>query len=65
MAKIITVQGSTESDEKKRWIYLDELNEQDTVVLERLSKLAENPKAVSYLKSPMLFMGLEMFLNKK
>lgn len=65
MVRTITVQGANETDVKKRALYLEQLNDQETIVLERLSKLAENPKAVMYLKSAILFMGLEMFLNKK
>lgn len=65
MAKIITIQGANQADELKRAACFEILNEQETTVLERLAKLSENPKAVSYLKSPILFGVLEGFLKNK
>lgn len=64
MAKIITVQGHNVQDEDNRAKALEILNDQDTVVLERLSKCCQNDKAVNYFKNSILFKMVESFLAK-
>lgn len=43
--------------------YLKKLQELDEDVLKRLVELSENPKALSYLKNPILFATLKMYLK--
>lgn len=50
MAKIVTVQGVNEPDELKRQAAMEILNEQETIVLERVAELAQSDKAVQYIK---------------
>lgn len=63
MPKIITVQGATASDEVKRFECLEKLNDQDTVVLERLAELSNSQKAKNYLTSSILYATLKGFLK--
>ena len=63
--RIIKVSGANEADLQKRAKVFELLNEEPTVVLERLAELSTIPKAKATLKSFVLFNGLKLTLGKK
>ena len=65
MAKMITIQGSNEADEKRRLQALEKLNENlSTVALERVGELCESQKAQSYFENSILYQTVKAFLKK-
>lgn len=63
--QIFTITGSNQTDLDKRVKAFEALQEQETIVLERLTELSEMPKAVKYLKEWLSFKLLKTWLNNK
>jgi len=63
MATIITVTGANPTDEKKRHEAFSELNNLDTVVLERLAQLSKSKKAIGYFKTALMFAVVKKHLG--
>lgn len=65
MARVLTIEGSNQSDETLRLGALEQLNELDTIVLTRLAEVSTQPTAIKYFKNGLLFEGVKAFLFKK
>jgi len=65
MAKVFTINSDKgEADEHKRMAAFTELDNLDTDVLERLTELSKNEKAVSFLKTDGKFFLLKQALKR-
>lgn len=65
MAKILTIEGKSNTDELLRLDALEKISDLDTNELVRLAELKEHPKARTFLKTSLAFSMLKGFLNTK
>ncbi len=63
MPKIITVLGANTKDEQLRLKYLENINDLPTDVLEKLSFLSQQPKAIKAIKNIITWTALKAYLK--